>query len=272
MRRFHLIELHEQRWFPSFLRDEITGALQFGLSHANAYAPIATMLRGAVDSSRSQAIIDLCSGAGGPWLNLAQKLNSPQPAATRSIPIRLTDKYPNLRAFEELSAASANHIGSCAQPVDAMNVPRELAGFRTMFTSFHHFAPDDARAILQDAVDARQSIGIFEVTRRAPSAIAFMLLWSIFLFLCTPWIRPFRWSRTFCTYIIPIIPAVLLFDGVVSCLRTYRPPELRAITERVRTSDYTWNFGEYYGTRKRMPITYLIGFPTTPAMSAVAAA
>src|SRR6202789_167392 len=216
MRRFHLIELHEQPWFPSFLRDEITGALQFGLSRANAYAPIAAMLERAVDSSRSQAIVDLCSGAGGPWLNLAR----------------------------------------C----------------RTMFTSSHHFAPDEARAILQDAVDARQSIGIFEVTRRAPSAIGFMLLWSIFLFICTPWIRPFRWSRIFCTYVIPIIPAVLLFDGVVSCLRTYRPPELRAIAEKLNASDYTWDSGVYYGTRQRMPITYLIGFPTTPVASAVAAA
>ncbi len=190
MRRFHLIELHEQPWFPSFLRDEITGALQFGLSRANAYAPIAAMLERAVDSSRSQAIVDLCSGAGGPWLNLAQKLRSQQPTDVPAIPIRLTDKYPNLAAFAALSAASKNHIGSYAQPVDAKCVPRELAGFRTMFTSFHHFAPDEARAILQDAVDARQSIGIFEITRRAPSAIGFMLLWSIFLFICTPWIPP----------------------------------------------------------------------------------
>ncbi len=272
MRRFHLIELHEQPWFPSFLRDEITGALQFGLSRANAYAPIAAMLERAVDSSRSQAIVDLCSGAGGPWLNLAQKLRSQQPTDVPAIPIRLTDKYPNLGAFAALSAASKNHIGSYAQPVDAKCVPRELAGFRTMFTSFHHFAPDEARAILQDAVDARQSIGIFEVTRRAPSAMGFMLLWSIFLFICTPWIRPFRWSRIFCTYVIPIIPAVLLFDGVVSCLRTYRPPELRAITEKLNASDYTWDSGEYYGTRQRMPITYLIGFPATPVASAVAAA
>jgi hypothetical protein len=268
MRRFHLIELHEQSWFPSFLRGEILDALQFGLNHASAYAPIAPMLQRALNAAHSRSIVDLCSGAGGPWLKLFRQIHPDGPA----VPIRLTDKYPNARAFEDLSVASENHIGSYPQPVDALNVPRELAGFRTMFTSFHHFAPDDARAILQDAVDARQSIAIFEVTRRAPSAIAFMLLWSIFLFLCTPWIRPFRWSRLFCTYIIPIIPAVLLFDGVVSCLRTYRPSELRAITDSLNTTDYTWDFGEYYGTRKRMPITYLIGFPTTPTASAVAAA
>jgi hypothetical protein len=47
-----------------------------------------------------------------------------------------------------------------------------------------------------------------------------MFAWVLFLFACTPWIRPFRWSRLLWTYVVPIIPAVLLFDGIVSCLRT----------------------------------------------------
>ncbi len=44
MRRVQFIELHEQPWFPSSLRDEITEALQFGLNLLNAYAPIAPLL------------------------------------------------------------------------------------------------------------------------------------------------------------------------------------------------------------------------------------
>jgi hypothetical protein len=37
MRRVQFIELTEQPWFPSFLRDETTDALQFGLNLTNAY-------------------------------------------------------------------------------------------------------------------------------------------------------------------------------------------------------------------------------------------
>src|ERR1700678_4420692 len=116
MRRFHLIELHEQPWFPSFLRDEITGALQFGLSRANAYAPIAAMLERAVNSSRSQAIVDLCSGAGGPWLNLTQKLRSQQPTDVPAIPIRLTDKYPNLGPSCKTQSTPAKASASSKSP------------------------------------------------------------------------------------------------------------------------------------------------------------
>ena len=126
-----------------------------------------------------------------------------------------------------------------------------------MFTSFHHFSPEEARAILQNAVDAGEGIGIFEITRRTPSTIALMLAWALMLFLCTPWIRPFRWSRLLWTYVVPIIPLVWAFDGIVSCLRTYRPEELQEIVDRLEPSQYQWEVGEL--STGKVPITYLIG-------------
>jgi hypothetical protein len=80
-------------------------------------------------------------------------------------------------------------------------------------------------------------------------------------FAFTPLIRPFRWSRLLYTYVIPIIPLVLLFDGVVSCLRTYRPQELREITKKLSGIAYQWEVGEYSRASGRVPITYLIGSP-----------
>jgi len=253
MRRIQFIELHEQRWFPSSLRDEITDALQFGLNLLKAYSPIAPLLRRALDSTGSGSIVDLCSGGGGPWLDLSRTLRAKPPV----LQIWLTDKYPNLRALPNVRAGSENHITFYPGPVDAMNVPRELKGLRTMFTSFHHFPPEEARAILQNAVDAGEGIGIFELTRRAPSTIGLTLAWVLMLFVCTPWIRPFRWSRLLWTYLVPILPLVLLFDGVVSCLRTYRPQELRELVANLNASEYQWEIGEH--STGKAPITYLIG-------------
>ncbi|HXQ37349.1 MAG TPA: hypothetical protein VN843_25290 [Anaerolineales bacterium] len=259
MRRVQFLELHEQSWFPSSLRDEITGALQFGLNLFNAYAPIAPLLRSMLDATRSRSIIDLCSGAGGPWLGLSRKL---QPDG-RVFHVLLTDKYPNVRAFQKTRTAPQNHIAFYPDSVDALKVPRELQGFRTMFSSFHHFPAEEARAILQNAIDVGQSIGIFEITRRAPLTIALMFAWALMPFAFTPLIRPFRWSRLFCTYVIPIIPLVLLFDGVVSCLRTYRPQELREIIKKLSGIEYQWEVGEHSKTFGQAPITYLIGRPRT---------
>lgn len=257
MRRVQFIELNEQPWFPSSLRDGITDALQFGLNLTNAYARIAPLLLCVLDSTRSRSIVDICSGGGGPWLNLSQKL---QPEA-QVFHILLTDKYPNLRAFQNVRSASKNHVAFYPDSIDAMKVPGELQGFRTMFTSFHHFPPEEARAILQNAVDARQSIGIFEITRRAGSSIALMFPWALMLFVFTPLIRPFRWSRLLFTYVVPIIPLTLLFDGVVSCLRTYRPQELRDMIKKLSGIEYQWEVGEHPRASGLAPITYLIGYP-----------
>jgi hypothetical protein len=264
MRRVQFIELHEQPWFPSSLRDDVTDAVQFGFKLLKAYAPVAPLLQSMLDSNEipanaRQSIVDMCSGGGGPWLDLSKELHSRDAGANSSgLQICLTDKYPNLKAFQNVRASSGDHITFYPEPVDAMNVPCALKGLRTMFTSFHHFRPEQARAILQNAVDAGESIGIFEFTRRTPSTIVLIFAGVLLLFLHTPRIRPFRWSRLLWTYLIPIIPVVLLFDGVVSCLRTYRPPELREMVEKLTSCQYHWEIGELAGGKA--PVTYLMGY------------
>lgn len=274
MRRVQFIELHEQPWFPASLRDDVTDAVQFGFNLLKAYEPVAPLLQSMIDWTGSEtnnrpasdrqgsdgrdSIVDMCSGGGGPWLELSRTLRCHASEDSTGLQIWLTDKYPNLEAFQRISASSDKRIAYYTEPVDARNVPRTLKGLRTMFTSFHHFPPEDARAILQNAVDAGESVGIFEITRRAPSTIGIIFVGILLLFLHTPRIRPFRWSRLLWTYLIPIIPLVLLFDGLVSCLRTYHPQELREIVDKLTSCDYRWEIGELTGGRA--PVTYLIGY------------
>jgi hypothetical protein len=274
MRRIQFIEFHEQPWFPSLLRDYVTDALQFGFNFLRLYGAVAPLLQSALDASESRSIVDLCSGGGGPWFHLSQKLHAPSldtPAAesleSRGNPaglqIWLTDKYPNLGALKNVDAVGENQIRCYPGAVDAMRVPPELKGFRTMFTSFHHFPTEEARAILQNAIDAGEGIAIFEIPRRALATIGLTFGFVFMLFVSTPWIRPFRWSRLLWTYFLPILPLVLLFDGVVSCLRTYRPPELREMVAELKDGNYRWQIGEH--STGASPIAYLIGYPPESA-------
>jgi hypothetical protein len=261
MRRIQFIELHDQPWFPQFLRNDVTDTLQHGMTLSKAYASIAPVLRCVLEATGSPPIIDLCSGGGGPWLDLGRRLE----CDSTDFHITLTDRHPNAAAFANAQARCGIPIRFYPGSVDAREVPAELDGFRTMFTAFHHFPFDEARAILQDAVDAGQGIGIFEVTRRTWSALALMFLWSLTPFLFTFFVSPFRWTRVLFTYLIPIIPLVLLFDGVVSCLRTYRPAELEKMIEKLSAPGYEWKVGEFRGGPFNLPVTCLIGYP--PARS-----
>src|SRR5271163_2380597 len=103
MRRIHLFEFHDQTWFPSSFRHYVTDALQFGFNLRKVYAPIAPRLQSLLDSTGSCSIVDLCSGGGGPWLDLSSKLQCrAQQSKSDNLEITLTDKYPNLEAFRNV--------------------------------------------------------------------------------------------------------------------------------------------------------------------------
>ena len=99
---------------------------------------------------------------------------------------------PNLPAFEYVRKRSSGKVDFLEEPVDATAVPEHLPGFRTLFASLHHFRPGVARRILQDAVDRRQPIGVFDFSARRPPPLSIMLLANpLTLLMLTPFIRPF---------------------------------------------------------------------------------
>jgi hypothetical protein len=247
-------EFHDQKWFPKSLRDGVTDALQFILSLGGVYRPIVPLLNEAVEGTGAERIVDLCSGGGGPWLWLYRLQRD---GNGRSIEVCLTDRYPNITAFEKAREQSGGQITFYPGFVDAASLPAELAGFRTIFSSFHHFTPDEAVAILQNAADEGQGIGVFEAAKRDPLNILLTVLMPLAGLLTAPFARPLRISRLFWTYIIPVIPFVLFFDGVVSCLRAYSQKELSLLAAQVKAENYVWEIGEQSGGLA--PVTFLIG-------------
>jgi hypothetical protein len=176
--------------------------------------------------------------------------------------VRLTDYYPNVAAFEALASAYDRVFDFSAEPVSALDVPAELNGFRTLFSSFHHFAPVQAAGILSDAVRKRQGIAIAESTQRHPLLLAYMLLTPWIVLLTSPFQAPFRWSRLFWTYVLPAIPLAVMFDGIVSCLRTYTPGELMGLVRSVPGHEgYEWQVGIERLKGLPVGVTYLIGLP-----------
>lgn len=167
----------------------------------------------------------------------------------------LTDKFPSsvlsARLREDGSITSLN------LSVDAANVPESLCGFRTIFSSFHHFPDPVAREVIGDAVRRGEGFATAEVTSRTPRAFATILFLPVLVWLLTPFMRPFRWSRLLLTYLVPLIPLVVLWDGIVSCFRTRTPEELLELSKSF--PQYNWTAG--YAKGSWLPPVYLIGRP-----------
>ena len=253
-----LFEIHEQRWFPQFLRDQFVDGLQMILEAMNTYAPIAQLLWKRLEDSRTERVVDLCSGAGGPWPSLVRDFEM-QGATPPEV--FLTDKYPSTRKLDDLEPRTLTRIHYVKQSVDATQIPKTLQGFRTLFSSFHHFDRDQARRLLQDSVDRKQGIGIFEAPGRHTLTLLSLFFIPMGVWLLIPFRRPFRWSRLIWTYLIPVIPLVLFFDGLVSCMRAYTIKELEEMISELRCSGYRWEIGEETGELLPLRITYLIGSP-----------
>ncbi len=252
MPRLHLLELEDQPWFPAVVRDLATDYLQFIQERFRIDRAMTPLIRRGLDDGRTTEIVDLCSGGSGPLLGIVTDLA----AEGRKVHATLTDRFPNLPAFEKIATASGGLVSYEREPVDARLVPPRLTGLRTIFNGFHHFRPADARAILHAAASARQPIAIFEISERSLRTLP-VLLTPIFVWLSTPFMRPFTPQRFFWTYLVPLVPLTCLWDGIVSQLRAYTVDELRAMCEG--SAPMRWEAGQIAIARGGGRLTYLIG-------------
>ena len=128
-----------------------------------------------------------------------------------------------------------------------------------MIASFHHLDEQTAQKVLLDAQSAHQPIAIFEGFGRNLAGF-FILLPLIFLpCLFVPFIKPFKLLNLLFTYVLPLIPFLVFFDGWVSYLRIYSQKELAQLIEGLPSDDsYEWEIGSL-GILK---VPYLIGIPT----------
>jgi SAM-dependent methyltransferase len=259
MKRIQFIEIADEPWCPRAIRHGVTDYCRFVTEVSGAFNAIAPLLAGALKKTGARRVLDLGSGSGGPRLRLQSLLRQ----LGVDMPVCLSDHNPNIEAFERARRLSQGAITYHAEPVDAAQVPGELTGFRTFFSAFHHLRPDRARAALADAAAKGQGIAVFDWTR--PSIFVFPLLLGtpLRVLLVSPFIRPFRWSRLFWTYLVPALPLVLLFDTVVSLLRVYSVQELRDLTAGL--DRFHWEVGTVRAKPIPVRITYLIGVPIESA-------
>jgi len=251
MRRLHLFEFGDQQWFPQIFRDAETSYL------ATSYRLLPMLPRRwaervstVLHAGEPAEILDLCSGSGGAMPTIIDELVKLGYDARAT----LTDLYPTSEP------ASHSRVVWLAESVDATQVSPKLAGARTMFSAFHHFRPDAAKAILKDTFDRRRAICIFESGPGSLLGVAMTVLVPANVLVLIPFARPFRWTYLVFTYLIPLIPLILLWDAIVSNLRIYSPEQMRRLIEDLRAPDYAWEIG-MIPLIPGVGLPYLVGRP-----------
>jgi hypothetical protein len=264
MKRIHLFEFTDLSWFPRVLRQIQTDYLQFVVTRGSAHKNLMPLIIKAFEKIQTNEIVDLCSGGTGPWMLLQEEFE----LASLDVYIKLTDKYPDPESIQRWRKATHSGIEYLAESIDATRVPKKLGGMRTLFEGFHHFKPEQAHAILQDAVEKNVPIGIFEASLKPGLGWILLLLTPLMTvlgyFFVTPFIKPRTLSRFFWTYFVPIAPLTTSWDGIVSFLRVYSSQELQKLITPLQNEDYTWEISVVTTGTPMFDYTYLLEIPNQP--------
>ena len=164
--RFHLAEVEDQSWCPSWLREHSHKALvrtwrlsvsSRGSAAVQASKILVDQLGGPRNATR-YSFIDVCAGSGGPTPLIEKRVNGQLAAAgLPSVRFVLTDLWPDLEAWKGIASRSEN-ISYVERPVDAIKAVRlsgpEAKECRMFNLSFHHFDDVAAEKVLTSAVES----------------------------------------------------------------------------------------------------------------------
>ncbi|MGD1890971.1 MAG: hypothetical protein ACFB15_10310 [Cyclobacteriaceae bacterium] len=260
MKRKQLFEFEDQAWFPHWIRECMTRYIVAVHRLLGTSKTLAKLVARAMEHSTTHRIIDLCSGSGGPMLEVADILRKHY--GYPELTLTLSDLYPNQEAATKLNQDGNEHTEYLTQPVNAADLDKNLEGVRTMVCSLHHMPPEVAKGILKNAQQSQQPICIYEISDNSiPRGVRWLALPTTFImvFFITPLIRPMTWQQLVFTYLIPILPLAIAWDGAVSNIRTYTLSDLDTLLADLQSEQYTWEKGTLEG--KGGNKLYLLGLP-----------
>lgn len=215
-------ELMDQVWLPGVARDAITGALRAAEELFRPYDGLLPLIGELLDAAEAPRLVDLCSGAGGPMPSLFARLQ----AAGRAQALVLTDLRPHAAS----RAATPPGVQWIGTSVDAAAVDPALRGVRTVFNALHHLPPDVARRVLLDAAAQGQPVLVVETLSWTPMGVIAAV--HVALSVAFTWLVPGPrwWARALLTA-VPVLPLLLLWEGLASARRCYTEAELREMVQ-----------------------------------------
>ena len=226
--------------FPAFLRVLVQDCLTLAwktpvppIRVPAAHMAATTLIDNLGAALSSYTFIDFCAGGGGPTPYMEKVINAHLRDKGRPpVDFVLTDLHPNVAAWDRVTRRSPC-ITYQSQSVDASSAPRKLVRrdkkvMRLFNLSFHHFDDPLARKVLKDTVETSDGFAIFELPDRSLTSCLSVLLLGIASIIAAP-VLAYVWRSPAMLFFSPVLAFVLVFDGIVSCLRVRTPDEVEAL-------------------------------------------
>ncbi len=153
------------------------------------------------------------------------------------------DLYPETQVWEELEKEFPGQVESVSEPVDFLQ-PRDWPekSLLVLVAAFHHIPPKLRPLFLKTQSESGERVAVFEPLRKTPFSMA-LTIFAIFPALLLPILkirRPGRLRRVLWCWLVPVVPLMFMWDGIVSCLRQWNPEEWEANLQEQLADDHTW--------------------------------
>ncbi len=224
MKRRQLFEFCDQSWLPDIIRDAVYDCLAIIHRLAQPYRNSAKLYEKLAEVSGQAEVLDLGSGTA---VHLEPVFRAPGAKLPRIV---VSDIYPNVSYFAELSERfGKERIAFHPEPLsflDSLKTPYRAV---SMCTAFHHLSEPDAAKLVASVAESRRSLLILELNARSVSQFLLTFL-AVPLLFAAPFFAKKKHPLKFVFgCFIPIVPVIVLFDGLVSSLRAYTEADIRAM-------------------------------------------
>ena len=242
--RLHLFEFNDSAWAPAALRETVVETLSRTLAWGRILKRLVGPFREFVAATGADAVLDLCSGAGGPAAILAGELAL---SGARPPHFLLTDLHPHPESWAAVRDAHAGTVDFVPTPVDATRIPPQVGPNRprVIINALHHFRPELAGAILRGACEGSPGVFVAEGFERNPLRFGALVAAGLPALYANPLLSPrHRLLKLLFTWVLPLAALASLWDGLVSTMRVYTERELREMVAPLGVA-FRWHYGTY---------------------------
>ncbi len=217
----HLFEFMDQEWLPESLRVTLREILECGNSRPfrGYYDWVAEEVRKQLATGDYDRVVELGAGTAPITKRLAATVTDP------NIELWCSDRYPDEQAFAELKRKYGDRVVTHRAEYDFIEPvawpPRTLL---CLSATLHHVPAAQRAAVVKTLVESAGAMLVFEPLRRNIASCLFAF-GSLVPGLCLP-LTPAvtfkdRLRRAALCWLVPVVPIMFVWDGVVSSIRMW---------------------------------------------------
>jgi hypothetical protein len=210
-------ELEDYDWFPPVLRRQQLQYIGWLAQWQRLYQPMVAHLQELVKRQRPSVIQDVCSGSGRPFMAVMRELQNAPPGL-------LSDWHPDKQFV------NTDKLQYISEPVNVLELTPHPGYCYTMFNAFHHFSAEMQSQLFQKMKATGSPFVVVEVLQpNLPAYLKVLLSATLIQVLTAPFVKPFSWLRLLFTWLLPVNIITVLYDGVISVMKSKTAVQYRRL-------------------------------------------